>query len=88
MLRLIAICAMTFSLSGCFFVMIPGPAIDALRDGIHGTHGRYCVSQSAQVGDTLRLPDGGVGVVSQLEGPSRRCRYSRPIRVEIIRQGE
>jgi hypothetical protein len=60
-------------LQGCFFVYIPGSAIDATSDAITGARGDNCVAAGAKVGDTIRLTTGGYASVVSLSGPSPRC---------------
>lgn len=45
--------------------------------------GNNCVSVTAKVGDRLRAPDGRIGVVKSLHGPSERCSTAMPFRAYI-----
>jgi hypothetical protein len=75
---LVAACAL---LHGCFFFVIP---IGAISDAMTGAHGSNCVAASVQVGDTVRFPDGTLGMVTSLSGTSSRCTDSQhPIRAEV-----
>lgn len=83
-MKLIAALLLPFSLSGCFFIWIPGSVIRAASDGLTGAEGSHCVSESVQVGYVLPLPDGRMGTVKSLSGRSRYCTIpARPIRALI-----
>lgn len=83
-MRLLIVLLMIFPLSGCWFIFIPGSAIDALGDSISGHSGNTCVSSTAYIGQQITMPDGSVGVVTKLEGESRRCANpSLPIRAVV-----
>lgn len=72
-----------FMLQGCWFVIIPGGAIDAVGDAISGAEGQNCVGGNVKVGDRISAP-GGVATVKSLSGPSSRCLDPRyPIRALI-----
>ena len=77
----LSLCA---SLSGCFFVFIPGSVMQKVSDGITGAEGEHCVSRAAKVGDKIRLPDGKTATVQSLSGTSVRCtNESMPIRAAL-----
>lgn len=65
------------SLQGCFFFYIPGSVIDSLVGG----EGQHCVSETAKVGDKIRLQDNRIGVVKSLSGITSRCKNpNMPVR--------
>lgn len=71
----------SFSLSGCFFIYIPGSVVSAVSDSITGAEGNNCVGESARVGDRVRTPGGGWATIKSLSGRSTRCQDpSMPIR--------
>lgn len=65
---------MELLLAGWFFFWIPGDLF---------SKGNVCVSVTAKVGERLRSPDGRIGVVQSLHGPSERCNTQHPIRAYI-----
>jgi hypothetical protein len=72
------------SLQGCL-VFIPGSVTGAVSDTLTGSEGSNCVGAQARVGDTIRLPGGGRGVVKSLSGTSIRCTQPEyPIRALLI----
>lgn len=72
------------SLSGCFFIWIPGSLIRAVSDGITGAKGEHCVARSATVGDKISVYGVGLGTVKSLSGESVRCTNpAHPIRAEL-----
>ena len=76
--------AAILSLQGCL-VFIPGQLIDRVSDGITGAVGEHCVSATAKVGDRVRMPYNGVGVVKELSGTSIKCTNPElPIRALIV----
>lgn len=85
----VAATLLPISLSGCFFVFIPGSLIQKVSDGITGAEGEHCVGRGAKVGDRITLPDGRTGVVQSLSGTSTRCgNESMPIRAALAVGGE
>jgi hypothetical protein len=83
MLRLLAV-APVLLLQGCFFFYVPGSFIDAAADAATGKEGLNCVTSSAKVGDTVRMPDNSYWKVEKIEGTSYRCRDSAlPIRAKL-----
>ncbi|HJW55882.1 MAG TPA: hypothetical protein VJ577_11460 [Burkholderiaceae bacterium] len=79
--------AVAASLQGCL-VFIPGKVIDSVTDGITGAEGSHCVSESAKIGDRVRMPYNGVGVIKSLSGTSIRCTSpDMPIRAMIVMEG-
>lgn len=82
--RFAAILFFIFPLSGCWFVFIPGSLIQKASDGITGSEGEHCVGRVAKIGDQIKLPDGGIGVVQSLSGTSVRCtNETMPIRASL-----
>jgi hypothetical protein len=76
--------AVALSLQGCL-VFIPGKVVGAISDGMTGAEGESCVSQNAKVGDKIRMPYNGIGVVKSLSGTSIRCTNSEmPIRALVV----
>lgn len=84
-MRRLALCAiLSTSLSGCFFVYIPGSAIRAVSDGITGAEGEHCVPESIKPGDRVKLQDGSIATVKSTSGTSTRCKSpDKPIRAKI-----
>jgi hypothetical protein len=79
-----AVLAACASLSGCFFIWIPGSLIRAVSDGITGAKGQHCVASTVQVGDKITIPGVGLGTVKSLSGESMRCTNPiHPIRAEL-----
>jgi hypothetical protein len=74
---------LTLPLSGCWFIYIPGSAIDAVADGLSGAKGNGCVQEYMQVGGRVRMPNGGMGTVKYIDGPSYRCSSLTPIRALV-----
>jgi len=71
-------------LSGCWFIFIPGSAVGAISDGITGSKGEYCVSNSVKVGDQIKNANGAILTVKSLSGISSRCKEAdKPIRAEL-----
>jgi hypothetical protein len=69
---------------GCFFIYIPGSAIDATADTISGARGDNCVSATAKVGDRILLTSGAYGTIVSLSGTSYRCKQPEfPIRAVV-----
>ena len=76
--------AAVVSLSGCWFIFIPGSAVGAISDGITGSKGEYCVSNSVKVGDQIKNASGTILTVKSLSGTSSRCKEAdKPIRAEL-----
>lgn len=83
-IRCAAMAAACVSLSGCWFVFIPGSLIQKVSDGITGAEGEHCVARHVKVGDRLMTPSGKVGTVQSLSGTSSRCTEpDRPIRAAV-----
>lgn len=70
-------------LSGCWFVYIPGSAIQAVSDGITGSFGNACIGIGATEGGKVRTPGGGSATVIKISGPSIRCQEPTPIRASV-----
>lgn len=84
LLQIIAAMAFSVSLSGCFFVFIPGSLIQKVSDGITGAEGEHCVSRATTVGSRIRLRDGRTAEVKSLSGTSVRCTDpNMPIRAAL-----
>lgn len=84
-LALPALLAASCALGGCWFVYIPGSAISGAADALSGNTGNLCVSESAKLGDRIRMPSGEIGTVKKLEGPSGRCtKPETPIRAVVL----
>jgi hypothetical protein len=80
-MKFITALLLPFVLSGCFFIWIPGSVVRAAGDGFTGAEGSHCVGQAAKVGDTITMPEGKIGTVRSLSGPSSYCiNPARPIR--------
>lgn len=83
-MRLIIVLVMIFPLSGCWFIFIPGSAMDAIGDAMAGHRGNTCVSATAYEGQTIIMPNGKSGTLIKLEGESRRCTQPHlPIRAIV-----
>ena len=83
-MKTILIALLCTQLSGCWFVYIPGSAIDAIADGLSGASGNACVGSSATVGGKVRNSNTGAsGTVTAISGPSSRCREATPIRATV-----
>lgn len=83
-LRILAVAVLGLSLQGCL-VVIPGKAIEAVSDGITGAEGAHCVAAHAKVGDRVKMPYNGMGVIKSLSGTSIRCTDAeKPIRAMIV----
>ena len=83
-LRLLLLVISCSSLSGCWFIFIPGSVTQSVVDGLTGSEGSHCVGPSTKVGDRVRLLDGKTGVVKSLSGTSRRCTMeTAPIRALV-----
>ena len=75
---------LVFMLQGCSAVFIPAFAVDAVHDKITGEHGDHCVSELAKVGDQVKIPDQGVGTITQLFSTSYKCkRWDYPIWAQL-----
>lgn len=82
--RALVIAGLCGSLSGCWFVFIPGSLIQKVSDGITGAKGNHCVGRDATVGSRINIPGVGMGTVVSLSGESVRCTTDRhPIRAEL-----
>jgi hypothetical protein len=72
---------LSLTLSGCWFVFIPGSMIQAIGDGITGDKGDNCVGPNAKAGDRVRTPGGGGATIVSVHGTSMRCQKPElPIR--------
>ena len=84
-LRALLVVAPCLMLQGCWFVFIPGSVIASVSDSITGAEGNHCVSASAKVGDTVRMPGNGRATVKSLSGTSVRCQDpALPIRAMLV----
>lgn len=73
------------ALQGCWFVFIPGSVTGAISDSLTGAEGSHCVPEFSKVGDKIRLPGGGVGIIKSLSGTSVRCTQPQmPIRALLV----
>ncbi len=73
------------TLSGCWFIYIPGSVTSAISDSLTGAEGSNCVGPNAKVGDPIRLPGGGRATVKSLSGASYRCNNPElPIRALLV----
>lgn len=82
--RLGLLVSLVLSLSGCWFVFIPGSMVSSMGDALSGNTGQYCVGESAAVGSMVKMPDGRIGAVQKLEGASSRCSNTAlPIRAVV-----
>ncbi len=61
------------ALQGCWFVYIPGSAVDSIADSLSGAEGEHCIPEWVKVGDAVNFPSVGLGTVKSLSGTSRRC---------------
>lgn len=85
-IRAITALATTTMLQGCFMVIvpIPGPVVGAISDTVTGQFGAWCINRTYQPGAHIRTPDGALGTVKAISGPSSRCPDpEKPIRAEI-----
>ena len=82
-LRLIFLAVLTMSLTGCWFVYVPGSAMEAISDGVTGSFGNACVGSNAKEGGKVRTPGGGTATVDKISGPSSRCKEPTPIRAAV-----
>jgi hypothetical protein len=88
-MRTVLMLLCTTQLAGCWFVFIPGSAINAIGDSLSGYEGQHCVSATAKVGDRMKHVNGTVGTVMKLEGESSRCANpQRPIRAVVRIDGD
>lgn len=84
-LKTLVLLAPLVFLQGCWFIFIPGSVTSAVSDSITGAEGSNCVGENAKVGDTIRLPGGGRGVIKSLSGTSMRCTNpALPIRALLV----
>ena len=85
MIRSALLLPMMLMLNGCFFVIIPGSLIGVVADAVTWDEGEYCVPANVKAGDRGYFPQGGIGVVKTISGPSVRCRNSTlPIRANMV----
>jgi len=61
------------SANAFFFFFLPGSVVSKIGDAITGSEGENCVSNSAKVGDTIRLENGATAKIKSLSGTSGRC---------------
>lgn len=85
MLRVAVAVCLCCSLSGCWFVFIPGSLIQSASDAVTGAEGQHCVAASTKIGDKLRDPASGrTAIVKSLSGSSSRCTdQAMPVRALV-----
>jgi hypothetical protein len=77
--------ALCLTLQGCWAVYIPGDLTAKVQDTITGDKGAHCVSTTAALGESIRVPDGRSGTVVGLYGTSSRCPEKlHPIRADLV----
>jgi hypothetical protein len=83
--RIAAIVSLASTLSGCFFIWIPGSVVSKISDSVTGSEGEHCVGTAAKVGDVLTAPNGEMMTVKSLSGTSSRCQdANKPIRALLL----
>lgn len=82
-MKLALVMLLILPLSGCWFVFIPGSAIQAVADGLSGNEGQHCVGEHAKVGDRVSR-NGYSGTVKKIEGYSGRCGNQTPVRAVVV----